>query len=148
MHLAIPLLTAKCQNGEPFRWNDLPDSFSHLIHESLKLQVCFQGKVPSDWFAVLSWNDQCVAVERGVCAQKHHGALILRDHLRRIGASHPFAEKTGAFFHSLFVGAESKGMFLTHALFPEWVRNGLSRDSMVSASAISCKRAKGENAAR
>src|SRR5579885_1303002 len=125
MHMAIALLTTKGKNGEPFCWNDLPDRFSHLINESLKLQVFFQGKVPGGLFAVLAWSDQRVAVERGVFGQKHNGALILRDHMMRIGASHQCAEKTGAFFHALFVGADIKGMFLTHALSPEWVMNGL-----------------------
>jgi hypothetical protein len=43
----------------------------------------------------------------------------------RIGPSHEFTEKTGTFFHAFFVGADINGVFLIHALPPEWVKNSL-----------------------
>ncbi|HEY7416690.1 MAG TPA: hypothetical protein VH593_15995 [Ktedonobacteraceae bacterium] len=54
--MAISLLTAKRKNVEPFRWDDLPDRFSYLINELLKLQVFLQGKVTGGLFAVLAWS--------------------------------------------------------------------------------------------
>jgi len=62
MHMSIPLLTAERENVESFSRNNLPESFSHSINESLKLKVLLQSKVPSGLFPVISWSNEYVPI--------------------------------------------------------------------------------------